>query len=301
MARPIKDGVDYFPKDTTFYSDDKVRLLRAEFGAKGMYLLDYILCEIYGKNGYFMQWDRCRCYLVSDGAGCGCDPQFVEEFVAGCVRCSFFDKRVFDLFGVLTSSGIQRRYVRMFNGRDEIAMKEDYFLLDTSSKKDVPVSSLNKLRLISNKSTENPDKSTENPDKSTENQQSKVKKSKVKENKGKETVCAETETASAPKPLFPILLNDGSLFGFTKEQIAEWEELYPSVDVKQAMRNMQAWCKANPARRKAKKGILRFVTNWLVSDQNSGRNKRRQNTANTYGGADDFCALMEDGNDENGE
>ena len=157
------------------------------------------------------------------------------------------------------------------------------------------------MRLISNKSTENPDKSTENPDKSTENQQSKVKKSKVKENKGKETVCAETETASAPKPLFPILLNDGSLFGFTKEQIEEWKTLYPAVDVEQAMRNMQAWCKANPSRRKTKNGVMRFVTNWLVSDQNSGRNKRRQNTANTYGGADDFCALMEDGNDENGD
>ena len=29
MARPLKDGVDYFPKDTDFYADDKVRLLRA--------------------------------------------------------------------------------------------------------------------------------------------------------------------------------------------------------------------------------------------------------------------------------
>ena len=50
MARPLKDGVDYFPKDTDFYADDKVRLLRAEFGSKGMYLLDYILCDLYGKN-----------------------------------------------------------------------------------------------------------------------------------------------------------------------------------------------------------------------------------------------------------
>ena len=80
----------------------------------------------------------------------------------------------------------------------------------------------------------------------------------------------------------------------TPEQIAEWEELYLNVDVKQAMRNMQAWCKANPARRKTKKGILRFVTNWLASDQNSGRNKRRQSAAHTYDSADDFCALMED-------
>ena len=53
MARPLKDGVDYFPKDTGFYEDDKIRLLRVEFGAKGMYLLDYLLCDLYGKNGYY--------------------------------------------------------------------------------------------------------------------------------------------------------------------------------------------------------------------------------------------------------
>ena len=100
MARPLKDGVDYFPKDTDFYADDKVRLLRAEFGSKGMYLLDYILCDLYGKNGYFIKWDKNKCYLVSDGAGCGCSPEFVAEFISGCIRCSFFDERVFDMFGV---------------------------------------------------------------------------------------------------------------------------------------------------------------------------------------------------------
>ena len=176
MARPLKDGVDYFPKDTGFYIDDKVRLLRAEFGTKGMYLLDYILCDLYGKNGYFMLWDKNKCYLVSDGAGCGCDPSFVAEFISGCIRCSFFDERVFKMFGVLTSAGIQRRYVRMFKGRETIQIIEEYFLLDIGNSNDVPKGVLEKLTFKHLKSTENPDKSTENT-------QSKVKKSKVKKSK----------------------------------------------------------------------------------------------------------------------
>ena len=135
MARPLKDGVDYFPKDTDFYADDKVRLLRAEFGSKGMYLLDYILCDLYGKNGYFIKWDKNKCYLVSDGAGCGCSPEFVAEFISGCIRCSFFDKRVFEMFGALTSVGIQRRFIRMLNSRENFTFIEEYFLLDTSDKK----------------------------------------------------------------------------------------------------------------------------------------------------------------------
>ena len=64
MARPYKDGASYFPKDTDFYYDDKVRLIRAEFGAKGMYLLDYLLCELYRQDGYYMKWDSDRCALV---------------------------------------------------------------------------------------------------------------------------------------------------------------------------------------------------------------------------------------------
>ena len=192
MARPLKDGVDYFPKDTDFYGDDKVRLLRAEFGAKGMYMLDYILCEIYKKNGYFLPWDKNRCFLVSDGAGCGCGPEYISEFIAGCIRCSFFDKRVFESFGVLTSAGIQRRYIRMFNSRDEISILKEYWLLDDTSKKDVPASVLNKITFKTLKSTENPDKSTENPDKSTENPQSKLEDTNVSQNKtNKKTLESE--------------------------------------------------------------------------------------------------------------
>ena len=185
MARPLKDGVDYFPKDTGFYNDDKVRLLRAEFGAKGMYLLDYLLCEIYGKNGYFIKWDKSRCFLVSDGAGCGCSPEYISEFIAGALRCSFFDERVFKAFGILTSAGIQRRYIRMFNSRDYISVIEEYWLLDVNDKKDVPASVLNKLVIKKVFCTENPDKSTGNPDKSTGKPQIKVKDTIVSQRESK--------------------------------------------------------------------------------------------------------------------
>ena len=194
MARPIKDGVDYFPKDTDFYTDDKVRLLRAEFGAKGMYILDYLMCEIYGKNGYFIKWDKNRCFLVSDGAGCGCSPEYISEFISGCLRCSFFDERVFQMFGVLTSAGIQRRYIRMFGSRESIVIKQEYWLLDVNDRKDVPARVLAKLVLKSDKTTGNPDKNTGNPDKNTGNPQkeSKVKETKVsqKEKKRKETAVS---------------------------------------------------------------------------------------------------------------
>lgn len=156
MARPIKDGVLYFPKDCDFYHDMKVRTLRGKFGAKGMYLLDYLLCEIYSKNGYYLQWDDNSCFLVSDDAGCGCSPGFVDGFVTQCVLCEFFDKRVFDLFGVLTSAGIQRRYARMCEKRKKFYINEEYLLLNVNDERDLSPSILSKLVLKNISTPENP-------------------------------------------------------------------------------------------------------------------------------------------------
>ena len=181
MARPLKDGVDYFPKDTDFYNDDKVKLLRAEFGSKGMYLLDYILCEIY-KNGYYIQWDADKCALVSDGAGCGCTPAFVGEVINGCIRRSFFDKRVFDVFGVLTSAGIQRRFVRMLNQRTKYTFIKEYFLLDVNDLDDVPESVLVKLAFKKINTSENSVINNENPVMYKDNAQNKINKNKEDEN-----------------------------------------------------------------------------------------------------------------------
>ena len=197
MARPIKDGVDYFPMDTGFYkNDDKVRLLRAEFGAKGMYLLNYLLCEIYGQNGYFLKWDNNKCFLVSDGAGCGCNPEFISEFISGALRCSLFDERVFKVFGVLTSAGIQRRYLRMLNSRDYIVIFQEYWLLDVNDKKDVPTGVLNKLAFKKVSCKGNGFKNKGNSVKTKGNTQS----------KGKDTIISQRESKrnNAPPSLKEI-------------------------------------------------------------------------------------------------
>lgn len=178
MSRPLKDGVLYFSKDTDFYENGKVKLLRGEFGAKGMYLLDYLLCELYRGKGYFLEWSDERCLLVSDGAVCAGNSAFVAEFVTGCIRRSFFDKRVFDLFGVLTSRSIQERYIRMFKGRDKIYLISEYCLLDMNDEKSVPAGILSRLAFKSNNGTENPDKREENPDKREENETNKNKEKK---------------------------------------------------------------------------------------------------------------------------
>lgn len=145
MARPSKNGVGYFPKDVNFYQDDKVRYIRGRFGAKGMYLLDFILCQIYGTCGYYLEWNNKTKILIADAAGCDCSPGFVQELVTSCLSQGLFDENRATVWGILTSAGIQRQYLRMVGRRDAVYLVEEYLLLDKSSKKDFPEGTLGRV------------------------------------------------------------------------------------------------------------------------------------------------------------
>ena len=63
MARPPKEGVEYFPLDVDFFQDKKIRLLKAEFGARGLMIVLAAFCRIYSNNGYLLQlWRQWRVF-----------------------------------------------------------------------------------------------------------------------------------------------------------------------------------------------------------------------------------------------
>lgn len=158
MERRYKDGVDYWNIDVDFFENKKVRLIRGEFGVKGIYIYLLILNDIYRTCGYYKKWDSDDCLLMSDSLGVGgdCSPQLIAEVVQGLVRRSLFDKGVFDRFGVLTSAEIQRRFLRIVgNSRDSIPIIQEYFLLNPSSRKDVTGATLSKCAFFSISSKEN--------------------------------------------------------------------------------------------------------------------------------------------------
>ena len=65
--------------------------------------------------------------------------------------------------------------------------------------------------------------------------------------------------------------NTGEEFPIHETQCAEWGALFPAVNVPQELRNMRAWLIGNPAKRKTRSGMLRFVTSWLTKQQNEPR------------------------------
>ena len=61
-----------------------------------------------------------------------------------------------------------------------------------------------------------------------------------------------------------LLLKDGSEFEVTLEQAEDYRSLFPAVNVAQEFCCMEAWLKGNESRRKTKRGIKRFIANWLI-------------------------------------
>ena len=201
MARPTRDGIDYFSFDTDFFADDKIKLIRGEFGAKGLLILIYLFCEIYRGEGYYKVWDEDSCMLVSDGASCGCTPDFTSQVVQRCVKRSLFDDKLFNVHGILTSPGIQRRYLRACAARDEIRIRQEYWLLDVNNKKDVPAATLKKITFVSESSEKTPITLKKTPVSSKINPQSKVKESKVKKRE-RRAACAAAPSLDEVEAFF---------------------------------------------------------------------------------------------------
>lgn len=202
MSRPIKDGVSYWPFDVDMLDDKKFKLIRGEFGIKGAYIALVILNSVYKDNGYFKRWDDDDCYLMSQGVGDGCSPQLVNEVLAGCVRRGLFDQNLFQVFGILTSAGIQRRFFQMVkNSRNKIVVIKEYLLFELNDQT-VSEGVLNKVVLKTVSQLENPSKTQGNPDNSQGNS---IKESKIKRNINKRENIGATRKHFLPPTIEDVI------------------------------------------------------------------------------------------------
>lgn len=89
-------------------------------------------------------------------------------------------------------------------------------------------------------------------------------------------LCPEPdEPAAEPEPpVITLPLNTGEEYPVMAMDVREYKDLYPAVDVEQALRSMRGWLLANPRKRKTARGIRRFISSWLDREQNRGGNMR---------------------------
>ena len=106
MARPIKTGLDYFPLDVDI--DDNLELIEAEHGLMGFALVIKLWQRIY-KNGYYINWNKDNELLFSRKLNL--ELTTVNSVIMSCFHRNIFNKNLYYKYKILTSSGIQKRYI----------------------------------------------------------------------------------------------------------------------------------------------------------------------------------------------
>ncbi|MBD5517201.1 MAG: hypothetical protein HDR07_01450 [Lachnospiraceae bacterium] len=99
--------------------------------------------------------------------------------------------------------------------------------------------------------------------------------------------CPEPPKAALYANGISLPLNDKSFFEVPMDKITLWMETYPAVDVEQELRRMIAWLEANPAKRKTRRGIERFINSWLARTQDSGGSKGQKEGDLKHGNKED--------------
>jgi hypothetical protein len=233
MARPIKQGLDYFPLDTNL--DDNFELIEAKYGLEGFAVLIKLYQRAYKECGYFYPWTEKEQLLFSKRVNV--DNNTVNNIIVDAVTYGIFDKRLYDM-GILTSHGMQKRYIEATLRRREITMHRDLMLVNDS---DIPVNvgkNPRKINIIVYSNT-----------------QSKVNEMKRKEIESKEGApitdapkcfpltfesfakqCAESWNDLAIKPAFRFTTSAG-LTGKEREGFLTASSRYSMDEIIQAMRN----------------------------------------------------------------
>ena len=137
MARKGKSGLDYFPMDIDFFSDEKIEFVSAKFGTISELIPIKLLMRIYRK-GYFIDWDEDVCILFSKKFGDDITFNLLNDVVSELVKRDFFSSSMYQDFGILTSRGIQKRFLEATKRRKETQVFEEYLLL-----KEIDVNILN--------------------------------------------------------------------------------------------------------------------------------------------------------------
>lgn len=249
-----KSGLNYFPFDIDFFMDDKIQLISAEFQSRGEIVIIRLLCKIY-QHGYYYKCTDDEIALLARSIGDGTRATEVKEIILAALKRRIFDQTLFEEHQILTSAGIQKRYVEAISRRKIVEMKSAYLLINfrtnkpqnirivddildedvdiMSDSEDEDVDILDEDVNIMNTSSQHFDNSTVQNDNILK--QSKVKYSKVKESKVKYT---REEPPNPPKSPPKINFNERLLEIFAEEFEKSREFPFPQTHKKRDCQHM---------------------------------------------------------------
>lgn len=247
----MKSGIEYFPLDCQL--DDKFDLIEAEFGLTGFAVVVKLLQKIYAGQGYYCEWTKEVALLFGKKIGLGGNA--VSEIVEASVRRGIFDRELYEKYSVLTSKGIQERYLEAVSRRKKVEVKKEYLLINcVRNYKNVDISSKNVC--INQKNV-------------YISEQSKVEESKVKESRVKES--NEPNSSSQKQKTTRHKYGEYKHVLLTDEQYSKLIGDYSETIVKEYIKKVDEYCQQYG--RKYNDYNL-TIRKWLRKDGKNADNKQ---------------------------
>ena len=123
MARPKKEGMDYFPHDTDAVNDEKLEALRYLYGNDG-YAFYFILLErIYRTNDFELDVSDAETIQIL-AKKVGVTEELFNQMLQTALKRGCFDKTIYEDRRALTSNGIKNRASVVVEKR--VKMREKY-------------------------------------------------------------------------------------------------------------------------------------------------------------------------------
>lgn len=264
MPRPKKENLDYFPLDSDFFTDSKIKILKAKFGADGIAVYLYILCEIYRDKGYYVECDEDFVLVMSDYFRFSENKtmQILEYLFS---RSLLVKSKLSESVTVITAKSVQRRYqaakkasIKKVHGvfdRDVIVDERIWLLKKEETESPIKVQPFGSLP------EKNDSLPEENDNKSMEKS---LKERKVKERKVKESkVCGK----------FQVPCRNG-VFTVDEEYYTELTHTYPNMNIDECFKKYIAYMKSNPNKQKNLNEIKGSIEWWLNRDEEDGKYRK---------------------------
>lgn len=251
----MKSGIEYFPLDCQL--DDKFELIEAEFGLTGFAVVVKLLQKIYAGQGYYCEWTNEVALLFGKKIGLGGNA--VSEIVEASIRRGIFDRKLYEEYSILTSKGIQERYLEAVSRRKKVEVKKEYLLLNcVQNYKHVDISSENVY--INQKNA-------------YILKQSKVEESRVKESKVEESKAGNEPDGSVPKQKAKPVRHKYGEYNNVLLTDEEFETLKGQIsDYKGYIEKLSGYIASKGAKYKSHYATIR---NWYNRDLKEGKVKKK--------------------------
>ena len=129
MARPVVESLQYFPLDVDIFDDPKLLFVAEKFGEDGEIVAIKLLCWIY-RNGYYCEWDKEHSLIFARKTLTNIKSDRCDEIVNELLERGFFNKKLFQQHGILSSKAIQSRWQRVIDdARRRAEIKMEFNLL----------------------------------------------------------------------------------------------------------------------------------------------------------------------------